>query len=110
MQYLFYMYIGSSLLLTLLALPLIARKVRPNPIYGFRIRQTLDDPRLWYEVNAFFGKQLLMVGLLQGLTSALLYFFPGLSVDAYALACLGVFVIVFSIAMVKSLKYIKTLA
>ena len=103
-------YITSSFLLVLLGLPLILRKVKPNPIYGFRVRRTLEDPRVWYEVNAFFGRQLLMVGLLEGLATLLLYFLPGLNVDTYALACLGVFIVVFGVAMAKSLRYIKTLA
>lgn len=110
MKSLLYMYVGSSILLIVLAIPLLARKVKPNPLYGFRIRQTLEDPQVWYDVNAFFGRQLLMVGLLEGLATLLLYFLPGLNVDTYALACLGVFIVVFGVAMAKSLRYIKTLA
>jgi hypothetical protein len=39
--------VAACLLLSGLSLPLIWRKVGPNPWYGFRVRQTLDDPAVW---------------------------------------------------------------
>lgn len=109
MQMLLVMYAGGSILLMLLALPLIARKIKPNPFYGFRIQQTLENPEIWYETNQYFARRQLMVGLLQGLASFGLYFIPNISVDAYALSCLGVFVVLFSIALFQSFGYMKSL-
>lgn len=109
MQTLLYLYIGSSFILILIALPLLARKIKPNPFYGFRIRKTLEDSELWYSVNQYFAKHLLITGFLQTIASILFYVIPDISIDAYALSCLGVFVILFAVAMIKSLKYIREL-
>jgi len=109
MQTLLAIYTGNSILLILLALPLIARKIKPNPFYGFRVRQTLDNPDVWYDINQYFAKRLLMVGIFQGITSLTLYFVPNISVDAYTLSCLGVFVVLFSFAMFQSWRYMKSL-
>jgi hypothetical protein len=107
MQTLLYLYVGSSVFLTLIALPLIARKVKPNPFYGFRIQQTLEDPEVWYETNQYFAQRLLMVGIVEALASLGFYFIPNISVDLYAIACLGVFIITFTTALVQSWKHMQ---
>jgi hypothetical protein len=104
MKILLFFYLGSGLLLTLLSLPLLAKKVKPNPFYGFRVQKTLEDPALWYAVNAYFAKRQLAVGLVTVVAALGLYFWPGLSVDAYALACLAVFVLAFGIVIAQSVK------
>lgn len=108
MKTLLLLYVGTSALLVLISLPLIMRKIKPNPFYGFRTRQTLEDPELWYSVNELFARHLLIAGLLQIFASIAFYLIPGISVDVYALACLGVFVIFFSYAMSKSLQFIRS--
>jgi SdpI/YfhL protein family len=54
--------LGNALLLMGLSVPLIRRTVHPNRLYGFRTQATLKDERLWYEVNAKTGADLLLVG------------------------------------------------
>lgn len=54
----------ASLVLAALALPLAARWVGPNPLYGLRIRRTLQDERLWFKTNALGGWLLVAVALL----------------------------------------------
>ena len=109
MKALLLLYVGFSLLTAAISLPLLMRKIKPNPIYGFRIRQTLEDPETWYSVNEYFAKHLLTIGILQAFVSIVFYFIPGMNVDLYALSCLGVFVILFSRAMSQSFRYIKSL-
>ena len=41
------MHVGSGLVLTALSFPLIRGKIGPNPWYGFRVRQTLENPAIW---------------------------------------------------------------
>ncbi len=61
----------SALLLIGVSVPLVLRKVRPNRWYGFRTPATLKDERLWYEVNARTGMDMLGVGAgLLGITLA----------------------------------------
>ena len=106
---LLYLFLASGLVLTVLALPLIAEKIKPNPLYGVRLQQTFDDPVVWYATNKYFGKRLLVVGLVILVASTGLYFWPGISLDAYSLILLGIFMIVFGIAMVQTLMYMKSL-
>jgi uncharacterized membrane protein len=43
-----------------LSVPLILKKVRPNPLYGFRTPRTLSNPEIWYPANAFAGWAMLI--------------------------------------------------
>jgi len=96
-----------GLFLSLLAIPLIAGKIKPNYLYGFRVRQTLENPELWYAVNRYFAWRLLLIGLVQAAAALGLYLVPSLSLDAYALACLGVFVVAFGIAVAQSWRFMQ---
>lgn len=110
MQTLFLMYVVGEIILALISLPLIAEKIKPNPFYGFRVHATLNNPDAWYAVNKFFGKRLLAVALADILASVGLFFWPRITVDAYALSVLGVFVIAFGVVMFQSWKYLKSLS
>jgi hypothetical protein len=109
MQMLFWMYIVLGLLQIAISLPLIGEKVKPNSWYGFRIRATLENPRIWYAINKHFGQRLFVTaaGFIVGAVG--LYFVPGISTDVYALACLGIFVVFFMISLGQSLRYLKAL-
>ena len=52
--------IALSILIALMALPLIFKWVPPNQIYGFRTARTLADTGLWYRANHFCGWAILM--------------------------------------------------
>ena len=109
MQILFYIYAGGGLLLGLLSLPLMMRKIKPNPYYGFRVSATLENPEIWYTVNQYFAKRQLVAALIEIASATGLYYWPGITVDAYALSVLGVFVVTFSIAIIQGWRYIKKL-
>jgi uncharacterized membrane protein len=109
MEILLILYLASGTLLVLLSLPLLFEKIRPNPLYGFRVPQTLDTPEVWYTVNKHAAKWLIFAGASFVLTSIILYFIPSIGVDAYALGCLAVFVIVFTVAITQSVRYMRTL-
>jgi len=102
-------YLAGGILLVILALPLIRNKVKPNYWYGFRVAKTLEDPDIWYAVNRYTGKWLLVTGVCTIIGALILYLIPGLSLDAYALAVLGVFVAAFSICLVQSIRYLRSL-
>jgi len=100
-------YILGGLLLILLSIPLILRKIPPNPWYGFRIRWTLEDPELWYSVNAYSGKWLVFVGLCAILGAIGLALIPGISLDLYAFGNLGIFVASFVLAIIQSMRFLR---
>jgi hypothetical protein len=110
MTILLFVYVGSSLILAGISLPLIAERIKPNPWYGFRVSQTLEDPRVWYATNKYFARRLLVVAIVDAITAIGLYFIPQFSVDAYALVCLGVFVLVSSFAIGQSWRYMKNIS
>jgi hypothetical protein len=84
-------------------------RVKPNLFYGFRVKATLEDPELWYAVNRHFARLQLFVALAMLVGSVGFYFVPNISVDAYALACLGVFLLLSIPAFVMSWRYMKRL-
>ena len=108
MKVILVLYVSSGLLLAALAVPMIRRWIKPNLFYGFRVRQTLENPTVWYAANAYAGKRLLLVGISMALAALVLYFIPGLSLDGYALACLGVTATALIITLVQSFLYLKT--
>ena len=44
-------YIASGLFMSLLATPMILGWLNPNPYYGFRVKQTLEDTRAAYTAD-----------------------------------------------------------
>jgi len=57
------MLTATGPLLVALGIPLMRRRVRPNIWYGVRTRDTLADERVWYEVNAMGGRDLVVLGV-----------------------------------------------
>lgn len=55
--------LGLGIVYVALGYPLYRRTVGPNSFYGFRIRQTLHDPDVWYPVNERSGKYFIVTGL-----------------------------------------------
>jgi uncharacterized membrane protein len=109
METLLAIYTAAGLLLAIFSLPLIWQKIKPNPFYGFRVSQTLENPDVWYATNRFAGKRLFVAGISSIIAAIGLYFVPGISVDTYANAFLAVFAIVFIAGFLQSWKYMKSL-
>jgi uncharacterized membrane protein len=109
MTILFHLFLGSGVLIMALSVPMILGKIPPNGLYGFRVKKTMENPDFWYPVNVYSGKWLMAIGLVMILASTVFFFVPGISLDVYAYAVLGVWVIVFSTAMVASVRYMNSL-
>lgn len=103
------MYVGTSLLLMGLSMPMILRMVKPNPWYGFRTPRTLKDPDIWYPANAHSGVLLLIAGFINAVTAVILALLPGMNKDAYAILCTVVMVSTLLWAVVRSFRYLKRL-
>ncbi len=102
-------YLAAGTLLVALSLPLLLGKVGPNVFYGFRVSRTLTDSRLWYAANRFAAKRLIAAAVSIMAAAVALYFVPGLSIDGYALACLGVFAVVFTVGLVQSFRHLRSI-
>jgi uncharacterized membrane protein len=108
MEILLALYAVSGLLLAGLSVPLILGKIPPNGLYGFRIPATMENSQLWYMVNTYSGKRLLVVGLGSAVGSIFLYYTVNSSVDAYALSCLGLFMALLLWAIITSFLYLRS--
>jgi hypothetical protein len=108
MEILLALYAVSGLVLAGLSVPLILGKIPPNGLYGFRIPATMENSQLWYKVNTYSGKRLLVVGLGSAIGSIILYYTVNTSADAYALSCLGLFLALFLWAIITSFLYLKS--
>lgn len=105
------LFVGTGLLLIGLAIPMMLRRVKPNHWYGFRTRKTLSDERVWYASNAYGGKWLLILGIVHTVASFVLYFVPALqnNLVAYTSAVGVIFLIGFTVVIVQSLRYLRSL-
>lgn len=56
-------FVGLGALFVALSIPLIRRRIRPNALYGLRVRATFADEWVWYEANAKSGRDLLVFGV-----------------------------------------------
>lgn len=109
MQILLILFLACGLLNTLLSIPLILQIVKPNPLYGFRVRATLENAEVWYAVNRHFGQRFLWAGILLMISAPALYFIPGISEDFYAIACMVIFMIALIVALIQSVQYLRSL-
>jgi hypothetical protein len=103
------LFLFSGGLLVLLALPLLNNQIRPNGLYGFRVKKTLENPEIWYAVNQHFAQRLLWTGLAVLAASALFYLLPGLSEDQYALAVLVVLLVFLGVGLAQSIGFMRKL-
>ncbi|MFZ0534709.1 MAG: SdpI family protein [Anaerolineales bacterium] len=101
------LYSFSGLLLAGLSVPLILHKIPPNGLYGFRVPSTLENPQLWYKVNAYAGRRFVSVGLGTAIGASILYFTTQPDVEEYALSCLGVFLALFLWGIITSILYLR---
>ena len=104
------LFTASGLLLAALNVPLILRKIGPNPLYGFWVKRILEDPTVWYPVNAYAAKRLLIVGLVISVSAILLFLVPRVDLLVYALANAGLGLTGLLIAVVQSFLYLRSFA
>ena len=109
MLILFLLFLFSGLFLAGISIPLILGKIPPNGLYGFRVKKTMENPEIWYLVNTYSGKWLLVVGIILAIVSIILFFIPGLSVDLYSYSILAIWAVIFAIALAASIRYLKSL-
>jgi uncharacterized membrane protein len=103
------LYVSSGLLSAALAVPLMRRKVAPNSLYGFRVRRTLEDPKVWYDANAFAGRCLFGFGIGTAIACLALYFLPAIDPVAYAVACLLIVLVGLAVSLALSFRFLNQL-
>jgi hypothetical protein len=106
---LFLVFVGSGLVLIAISIPLIQQRIKPNYWYGFRTRRTLGNPDIWYEVNSYAGKRLLISGIISTVAAIVLYYMPGLTIDGYAWGMLIFAVVPLTIGLAQSFRFLDRL-
>jgi hypothetical protein len=101
------LYFVGGLGLVAISVPLIRRWIKPNYIYGVRLRKTLENPDLWYAANAYFGVRTAVTGMVIALTAVIVRLLPGVTLDGYATLCTLVILSALVITMVLTLRYIS---
>lgn len=100
-------YVGAGVLLVALSIPLIQRRIKPNPFYGFRVTKAYSSEQTWYDVNAYAGKWLLGAGVAIVMVAILFALIPGITADGYAWSVTGVTLAALGISLVQSFRYLK---
>lgn len=99
-------YLGVGILLVVLSIPLILKKIPPNPIYGFRTKKTLSDKQIWYKANHYGGLQLFYAGLIYIGFVLITWAFKVRTANSYNALMLGLLAVV---VLVRSLLYLRKL-
>jgi hypothetical protein len=97
----------SSVVFSIVSIPLILRKVTRNPIYGYRTRASLSDDALWYRINAYFGVRLFVVSILSACIAVCLHAWQGLSPQAYLKVYIGLLVAPVAVAWLFTARFVS---
>jgi len=103
-------FVITGLLFIGLSIPMIRGKVLPNKWYGFRVKETLENPDIWYPANAYAGKLLCATGIIMVVAAVICAFIPGITDDAYALTVTVIMLGSLFITLFFSMRYAKSLA
>jgi uncharacterized membrane protein len=57
-----WLFMLPGVVILLFSIPLILRRVPPNPLYGLRVPATYKDEQVWYDANAASGRDLAIFG------------------------------------------------
>ena len=101
--------LGCSLLLVLIAIPLILRRVPRNIVYGFRTRATLSSDFVWYEANAHFGRGLIIGSIISAIGAVILYVTQCLSPGFFLKASIAALVAPPLVAVLATARFIRSL-
>lgn len=91
-----------------LAIPLVRRKIPRNSWYGVRIRKAFQSDELWYDINAYGGREFIIWSIPIVLTGIACFFFPLDESSPYPLVLalsVGSVVLFSMVAMIRTLKY-----
>jgi uncharacterized membrane protein len=92
------LYLILGLVLIALCAPLVQERIPPNPWYGFRVRKTMSDSRIWYAANKVAGKDLMSAGAVISFTAAVTWLFA-VYVPVFVLVVINLAAAVFSLAV-----------
>jgi uncharacterized membrane protein len=57
-------YIVVGILQIIIGIPLIFEKIKPNPLYGFRLGKNMPNEYIWYKTNKYVGRDFVLAGFI----------------------------------------------
>lgn len=109
METLTIMYVVFGLLLVLLAIPLWLEKIPPNGAYGFRVKKTLENEKIWYAVNRYMAPWLAGMGMATVISAILLRLIPDITLDVYSLVILAILLVIFGMGIFVTVRFMNRL-
>src|SRR5579859_4595039 len=109
LQLLMVMYVVMGLVVVGLAIPLVLRRIKPNPFYGVRLGRIMKDEKLWYAANAYVGWWMIALGVLTAILAVVLPMFPHVSILRYTLGVLGIIGVGTLVATIFCWRYIRSI-
>lgn len=99
--------IGVGLLFIAISIPLVLRMIPINGLYGFRIPKAFISAELWYDINAYGGKQMILWSFIMIAVSIADIFLANASASLMALLAvsMGPVVIFPTIAVIVTLVH-----
>jgi len=86
-----------------LGIPLILRKVPPNHWYGFRLSKRVYEPDIWYPLNEYGGKLMVLIGAAMTGLGVGIYVVPGVQESVYIIA--GPVILLLGVVVMTVLAY-----
>jgi uncharacterized membrane protein len=105
-------YFVTGLLFVGISRPMVKRRVKPNPWYGFKTPKTLSSEEIWYSANEYCGRALTVAGWMIALASIALVplaYIPHFGVNAYLYACFIALLASLTWVLVVSFRYLQKL-
>lgn len=103
-------YVITNALVAGLGIPLLRRRIKPNGLYGLRIRETLADEDVWYEANARSGRDAIIIGVVGLALSVGLYVAPQVPESTYHSLMIGYLLAAVVLSFIGDVRFAKRLS
>ena len=105
---LLFLFVG--ILEIIMGIPLYLEKIKPNQLYGFRVKKTLSNKDIWYKSNKYTGKDLIIAGFVVGIGSFIVLLF----IEEFNIVEISLFGLILllgplTIVVIRALNYIQNL-
>jgi uncharacterized membrane protein len=92
-------------------IPLMLEKVKPNWLYGFRLPGTVSKKEVWYPVNRYLGRGLVIAGIILVIGTLFLFMVDlGFTLFEKTLVLLFLLIIPLAVVIAGSFYYYKKLS
>ena len=104
-------FIISGMAEIIQGIPLMFNKIKPNWLYGFRLPSTVSNKELWYPVNRYLGRGLVIAGMILVIGTLFLFMIDlGLSFLDKTLVLLFLLIIPLAAAIIGGFLYLKKIS